>query len=193
VLLRRLLSPVGLLFVAICCVLPLAARSCDSPATGRSSISDSGDDLVTRGQAHLEVSDGYPDTLPPAVPVQSLVLAALVCAAAGIVVAVLRRPAAFALAGTATALLTVIGLGGGEIIVLRPIRRQQRDSPRTCSAARRMASPNVQVDVHPRYGIWLALVLSVALVAGNGRALVRLSRSDQQPEQDSTEPVNSSG
>jgi hypothetical protein len=53
--------------------------------------------------------------------------------------------------------------------------------------------PNVHVDVHPRYGCWLALQLSVVLVIGNGWTRLRLSRSEEQPEQVSTGLVNSSG
>jgi hypothetical protein len=203
VLLRRLLSPVGFLFLALCFLLPFAAESCESPELGRSSISYTGVDLVTGGQGHLDVSEqmhalfpaappGYPDTQTPAVPVQSLVLAALVCVVAGIVVAMLRRPWPRALAGTATALLTVIALGGGEIIGMRAVRRAAEQPTADVLGDQAYNVPDVHVGVHPRYGFWLALLLSAALVVGNGWTLLRLSRSEQ-PEQVSTEPVNSSG
>ena len=39
-------------------------------------------------------------------------------------------------------------------------------------------------DVQPRYGFWLALLLSIALAVFNGVTLLRLSRDGQaQPEQ----------
>ncbi len=182
-LLRRLLSPVGFLFVAVCFLLPFAAASCNSPDLGRNSLRYSGVDLVSRAQGHLEVSDqvhtlyatvppGYPDSQAPSVPVQSLVLAALGCAVAGIVVAVLRRPWPRALGGTAVALLTVIALSGGEVIAIRAVRRVAEEPAADLVGP----APNFHLDVHPRYGFWLALLLSVALVAGNGWALLRLSR-----------------
>jgi hypothetical protein len=195
---------VGFLFLVLCFLLPFAAASCDSPDAGRNSLSYSGVKLVTGGRAHLEASDQvraaypgippwYPDTQTPAVPVQTLVLAALVCAVAGIVVAVLRRPWPRALAGTATALLTVIALGGGEIVALRTVRRVTEEPVRGAVGYQAFSAPGFHLDVHPRYGYWLALLLSVALVAGNGWNLLRLTRNGEQPEQDSVEPVTSSG
>lgn len=203
-LLRRLLSPVGFLFVLVCFLLPFAAVSCESPDLGRNSLSYSGVDLMTGGRAQLEASDQLratyaegppedPDSQTPAVPVQSLVLAALVCAVAGIVVAVLRRPWPRALAGTATALLTVIALGGGEILALRSVRRSATGPATDILGAQANDSSNLHLDVHPRYGFWLALLLCVALAAGNGWNLFRLSRKEEQPEQVATEPVSSSG
>ena len=198
-LLRKLLSPVGFLFVALCFLLPFAAASCQSPQFGSNSASYTGADLVSRGRPEVHLSDQvrqqYPN-VPPGyaddqirqetspVPVQALLVGALGAAVAGIVVAALRRPWSRALAATGTGLITAILLVGGEVIAVHAVRRQV--SP---MAAELLGSDAYSVrgfGVHPRYGFWLALLLSVALAVFNGVTLLRLSRSTiGQPEQES--------
>jgi hypothetical protein len=205
-LLRRLLSPVGFLFVAVCFLLPFVTASCDSPDLGPASVTYSGADLVTGGHPHLAASDkvrrqyasvppGYADQQIPPVPVQPLLVAALGLAAAGIVLCGLRRPWPRALATAGAALVTAIVLGGGEVIALHAVRTQAEKDTADVVGTERYNSPGFHLDTHPRYGFWLAVLLCLALAAFNGVALLRLSRTvPGQPEPDAqAPPVSATG
>ena len=200
-LLRKLLSPVGFLFVALCFLLPFATVSCSTLETGRVWATYTGMDLATRHPASdvhlsdelLKMSDPTaPDTpgrgqidVDPDGPVtgQPLVVAAFVVAVAGILLGLLRRPWSRALAGAGAALITAILLVGAELIALHALRTLYLDE-----LLRYNAYPGVTesppMDVQARYGFWLALLLSAALAVFNGVILLRLSRGGRaQPEQ----------
>ena len=200
-LLRKLLSPVGFLFVMLCFLLPFVTVSCSTLETGRVWATYTGVDLATRHPASdvhlsdelLKMSDATAADTPGRgqidseaggpVTAQPLVVASLVVALAGILLGLLRRPWSKALAGAGAALITAILLVGAQLIALHAVRTLYLSE-----LLRYNAYPGVTesppMDVQPRYGFWLALVLSIALAVFNGMTLLRLSRGNRvQPEQ----------
>jgi hypothetical protein len=200
-LLRKLLSPVGFLFVAVCFLLPFATVSCSTLETGRTWATYTGVDLAARQQASdVHLSDEVRKLNDPNIPddpggkqneidvdgpvsAQPLMVAALVVAIAGIFLGWLRRPWPRALATAGAALIAAILLAGAELIALHAIRTLYLDA-----LLRYNAYPGVTqsppMDVQPRYGFWLALLLCLALAGFNGVTLLRLSRGNrEQPEQ----------
>lgn len=102
---------------------------------------------------------------------------------AGFFLGWLRRPWPRALATAAAAVIAAILFVGAELIALHAIRSLYlAELLRYNAYAGLTQSP--PMDVQPRYGFWLALLLTLALAVSHGVTLLRLSRTGrEQPEQ----------
>ena len=177
-LVRRLVSPAGLVLVALCFALPFAAVSCDTPIQVRADYS--GTDMLTGGRPAVSVSD---EAVSPQeaeelsdepIDLQPAAVLAMLAIVAGILVAALpaRRPRMFG--GLAAAAAVVVFLGLNQFLVQRQLAREIEQEVGT-----QLPGGTSGGDfVHTRYGFWLALSLALAVTLYNGVELYRVRRSN---------------
>jgi hypothetical protein len=163
-LVRRLVSPAGLLLVAICFALPFVSVSCDTPVRLRADYS--GVDMLGGGTPSVSVSDeavsgqDAEDVSDEPIDVQPAAVVAMLAVVAGILVAALRGRRARLLGGTAAALATVVLLGVNQVLAQRHLSREiEREV-----GAELPGGASGGDYVHTRYGFWLALALACAVL-----------------------------
>ncbi len=161
-LVRRLISPAGLLLVALCFALPFVAVSCDTPV--RASAEYTGADLVVGGTPSVSVAEGgvtQDDTLPDErIDVQPAAGVALLAVLAGILVAALPGRRGRVYGGVVAAAATVVLLVVDQILVQGHLSRQvEREL-----GADLPAGTSGGDFVEARYGFWLALALASAVL-----------------------------
>lgn len=170
---RRLVSPAGLLLVAICFALPFVSVSCDTPVRLRADYT--GVDMVGGGTPSVSVSDeavsrqDADDLSDEPIDVQPAAVVAMLAIIAGLLVAALRGRRARLFGGTAAALATVVFLGINQILV----RRHLSDEIEREVGAQLPGGARAGDFVHTRYGFWLALALACAVTAYNCAAVYR--------------------
>jgi hypothetical protein len=175
-LVRRLVSPAGLLLVAICLALPFVSVSCDSPVQLRADYT--GADMLVGGKPTVSVSDknvsqqDAADVSDEPIEVQPAAVVAFLAIAGGILVSALRGRRARLFGSAAAALATVVLLAVNQVLVGRYLSRQiEREVGRDLPGATSGGD-----YVHTRYGFWLALALACAVTLYNGVELYRAVR-----------------
>jgi hypothetical protein len=175
-LLRRLVSPAGLLLVALCFTLPFVAVSCDTPVQVRADYA--GTDMLAGGRPSVTVSD---ETVSPQdaeelsdepIDLQPAAVLAMLAIVAGILVAALATRRARVLGGTVAAAATVLFLGLNQILVQRQLALQIEGE----LGAQLPGGTSGGDYVETRYGFWLALSFASAVVLYNGFELYRITR-----------------
>ena len=181
-LVRRLVSPAGLLLVAICFALPFVSVSCDTPVRLRADYA--GTDLLVGGTPSVSVSDqdvsrlDADDLSDEPIDVQPAAVVAMLAILAGILVAALPGRRARLLGGTAAAAVTVVLIGVNEILAQRYLSREiERELGQDLPGGSGGGD-----FVHTRYGFWLALAFASAVALYNGFELYRdVRRRPTQP------------
>jgi hypothetical protein len=174
-LVRRLLSPAGLLLVALCFALPFVAVSCDTPI--RASAQYTGADLVVGGAPTVSVAERgaaqQDDELADEpIDVQPAAVVALLAILAGILVAFLPGRRARVYGGVAAVAATVVLLAVNQILVQRELSREVERELGSDLPAGTSGGDFVEA----RYGFWLALSLASAVLLYQCFELYRLSR-----------------
>jgi hypothetical protein len=172
-LVRRLVSPAGLLLVAICFALPFVSVSCDAPVRLRADYT--GADLVVGGTPSVSVSDeavsgqDADDLSDEPIDMQPAAVVAMLSIVAGILVAALRGRRARLFGGAAAALATAMFLAVNQILAQRHLSREITQEV----GAQLPGGASGGDFVHTRYGFWLALALACAVTLYNGVAVYR--------------------
>lgn len=193
-LVRRLLSPVGLLLVAICFGLPFVAVSCESPGV-TVTAEYTGTDLLVGGTPSVSVTgdqvsqESAEEEADDPIDVQPAAVLALLAIISGIGVAALpghrRRLVGAAAAAGATLLLLVIN----QVLVQNYLSRQVEDEIGTDLPAGSSAGDFISA----RYGFWLALAVALTVTAYNGFELFRYRRHTTAPDPAAAEPELDAG
>jgi hypothetical protein len=172
-LVRRLVSPAGLLLVAICFALPFVSVSCDSPVQLRADYT--GTDMLVSGTPTVSVSDrdvsrqSADDLADEPIDVQPAAAVAMLAIVAGILVAALRGRRARLFGGTAAAAASVLLLAVNQVLVRRHLSGQIEQE-----LGSRLPGGTSGIDyVHTRYGFWLALAFASAVTLYNCFHLLR--------------------
>jgi hypothetical protein len=180
-LVRRLISPAGLLLVALCFTLPFVAVSCDDPV--QASVTYTGTDLLAGGTPSVSVAeDGVAEQDAEALPdepiaVQPAAVVAMLAVLAGVLVAALPGRRARVFGGTAAAAATVALLAANQVLVQRHLageveRELGSELPDGAAAGD---------FVETRYGFWLALALAAAVLLYQCAELYRALRRPHPP------------
>jgi hypothetical protein len=179
-LVRRLISPAGLLLVALCFALPFVAVSCDTPI--KASAQYTGADLVVGGSPSVSVDQGgaaqqQDELADEPIGVQPAAVVALLAVLAGILVAGLPGRRARVYGGVAAAAATVVLLAVNQILVEGYLSREVErevgsDLPDGTSGGD---------FVEARYGFWLALALASAVLLYQCFELYREVRPRPRP------------
>lgn len=175
-LVRRLISPAGLVLVAICFVLPFAAVSCAEPV--QVTVEYTGTDMLAGGTPSVTVSGegvSQSDTeelSDEPIEVQPAAVVAMLAILAGILVAVLPGGRLRVLGGAAAAGATLVLLIVNQVLVHgylgREVEREVGDS---------MPDGGSGGDfVSARYGFWLAVAFASLVVVYHAYELYRLYR-----------------
>jgi hypothetical protein len=166
-LVRRLISPAGLVLVAICFSLPFVSVSCDTPVRLRADYT--GADMLVAGTPSVSVSDrdvsrqDADDLSDEPIDVQPAAAVAMLAVVAGILLAALPGRRARLLGGTAAAFATVLLLGVNQILVRRHLSGQiEREL-----GSELPGGTSGGDYVHTRYGFWLALAFASAVTLYN--------------------------
>jgi hypothetical protein len=174
-LVRRLVSPAGLLLVALCFALPFVAVSCDSPGVSVTA-EYTGVDMLVGGAPAVTLSG---DQVPPdpgdadvSIGVQPAAVLAMAATVAGILVAFVPGRRTRLLGGAVAATAAAVFLVVGQILVQGYLARQVEsgvgaDPPDGDRGADFVAA---------RYGFWLALVLACAVALFHCFELYRTAR-----------------
>jgi len=181
-LLGRLLSPAGFGLVLIFFLLPFATVSCGS-ATEKADATFSGLNMAVATTPTVSSPDSDPGTarelgalILSEIDLEPLALLAALTVLAGMAVGLLRRRRLRHGAAGAAA------VAAAALIVGAIVRVPGHVDAFIANVAGAEGMPEgVTATSHIRYGFWLALVTLVGLAAGNGFALLRAQRSDDQP------------
>jgi len=175
-LVRRLLSPAGLLLVALCFSLPFVAVSCDTPVQMRADYS--GTDLLAGGRPSVSVSDeavsqqDAEELSDEPIDLQPAAVLAMLAVIAGILVAALPTRRFQVFGGTVAAVATVLFLGLNQILTQRHLGREIEAE----LGAELPGGTSGGDYVETRYGFWLALSLACVVAIYNCFELYRVGR-----------------
>jgi hypothetical protein len=185
---RRLVSPAGLLLVALCFALPFVAVSCDSPEVSVTA-EYTGTDMVVGGEPAVSVSGDQvpeePGEADEALGVQPAAVLAIAAIVAGILVAFLPGRRTRLLGGAAAASAAVLFLVVSQILMQGDLAGRidtevGSDLPDGAGAGD---------FVHVQYGFWLALVLASAVALYNCVEFYLGARPQPSPVTSSPQPL----
>jgi hypothetical protein len=175
-LVRRLISPAGLVLVAVGFVLPFAAVSCDTPV--KVTAQYTGTDLLVGGTPSVSVSgegvsqQDTEEVSDEPIDVQPAAVLAMLAILAGILVAVLPGDRLRVLGGAAAAGATLVLLIVNQILVHGYLSREVEQE-----VGPSMPEGSSGGDfVSARYGFWLAVSFASLVVLFQAVELYRLYR-----------------